>query len=368
MGKNNGIGTEEIIFIIVIIGIVLFPVYTKIKNFENYLSSTNIWIYPLVILIFIILWFVSYILFIFIKDSYKKIHDRIAHKHDKARFIQTETAEIENILSGVFVTDEQNLTGDIERLRSKVGICKSSKELVSFVPELRKQLKTAKKLLEELQVKRIIEELKEETKQAKKEFEEAQRQKEIDTRREKERIEGELKMYENDIYIKKNLTKKQIEILKENGYKQINEYCVFERKIITILIKTELNHSPTHEFLVWSAKRLLEETEGVYNIQDHLTRNADITFNFRNRKFALEIELGSLLRKKKQCAEKVKYLTEKFKNKWMFIVSNKNLLQDYKKLGFATPRNRVCENLQKLLQNAHPRKAGGKPILPSIEK
>jgi len=343
-------------------------VYIKIKNFENYLSSINIWIYFLVILTFIILWFVSYILFIFIKYSYQEIHCKIAHKHDKIKFIQTETVEIENILSGVFVTNEKNLTSDIEKLRSKIEICKSLKELASFVPELRKQLKTAKRFLEKLQGKRIVEELKEETKQAKKEFEEAQRQKEIDTRRERDRIERELEMYENNLYIKKDLNKKQIEILKERGYKQINEYCVFERKIITVLIKTELNHSPTHGFLVWSAKRLLEETEGIYNIKDHLTRNADITFNFRNRKFALEIELGSLLQKKKQCAEKVKYLNETFKKKWMFIVSNKNLFHDYKKLGFTTPRNRMYENLQKLLQNAHPRKTGGKPILPSIKK
>jgi len=38
----------------------------------------------------------------------------------------------------------------------------------------------------------------------------------------------------------------------------------------------------------------------------------------------------------------------------MFIVSNKNLLSRYRKLGLATPRSKVKEKLAKLLKISHP--------------
>ena len=375
MVKNpSNLSPEALAFIIGagIVAFLLYPYLSEIQNFKNYVSSLNLWIYPIILGIFIFLGFVSYALYLFAKitvrllmSAFQKIHYKITHRHDRADFLQSEAIKTEDLLSKVFTIDEQILTNDIEKISNKLRISRNYQQLAHFAPQLKKRLATAGKLLEELQRKKFIEKIKEDTEKARREFEEAKRQKEMDTEREHDRIERELKIYEHNVYIKKDLTKKQIEILKENGYKQINEYCVFERKFITILIKTNsfMSHSSTHEFLVWSAKRLLERIEGIYKIEEHLTKNADITFKYKNKRYALEIELGSLLRKKKQSQTKIKYLDENFKNKWMFIVSNKNLLQDYKKLGFATPRNRVYENLQKLLKNAHPLKVGVKPIL-----
>jgi len=370
----TNLSSEALVFLIavVVIACLLSPYLLDIQNFKNYILSLNLWFYPIVLGIFIVLGILSYLLYLFVKIivrvlilAYKKIHHKIAHRHDEARYKQIEAIETENLLSKVFTIDEQILTNDIEELRDKLSICRQYKELAHFIPQLKKRLATAGKLLEELQKKIIIEELNKKTEKAKMELEEIKRQKEMDTEREHDRIERDLKMHENNVYKKNRLTKKQVEILKENGYKQINEYCVYERKFITILIKTNsfMSHSPTHEFLVWSAKRLLERTQGISKIEDHLTKNADITFKYKNKKYALEIELGSLLRKKKQSQAKVKYLNDNFKDKWMFIVSNKNLLQDYRKLGFCTPRNRVCENLQKLLKSEHPLLVGVRPVM-----
>ena len=92
--------------------------------------------------------------------------------------------------------------------------------------------------------------------------------------------------------------------------------------------------------------QLLKE-EKVNNI---LSIDADITFKFNNKKYALEIERGDLLRKDKQAQEKVAELTRKYRKRWMFIVSNKNFLSGYQKLGFSTQRRWVSENLKKLLK------------------
>ena len=88
------------------------------------------------------------------------------------------------------------------------------------------------------------------------------------------------------------------------------------------------------------------------DIKVHQTIDADITFKYNNKIFALEIETGTLLSKKKQTEEKVNYLNDKYPNKWMFIVSNKDLIWRYRKLGFSTQRNEVEKNLQILLRNS----------------
>jgi len=57
-----------------------------------------------------------------------------------------------------------------------------------------------------------------------------------------------------------------------------------------------------------------------------------------------------LLKKKKQTKEKVNYLNKKYENRWLFGVANKNLLTEYKKLGFATQRTQVEKTLKKWLK------------------
>ena len=110
-----------------------------------------------------------------------------------------------------------------------------------------------------------------------------------------------------------------------------------------------MNHSTTHTFLVWEIKELLDIL-GAEKITEHQTVDADITFKYRHRFYAVEIETGSLLKKKRQAIDKVEYLKKKYNNRLLFVVSNKNLLKDYKKLGFATQRSMVEKTLRKWLK------------------
>jgi hypothetical protein len=198
------------------------------------------------------------------------------------------------------------------------------------------------------------------------EYQEQKRLEEIELRKKQIawRIESEkreylekLDTYSNRVFKKEKLSKKAYKALIENGYKQVNEYCLLEKKRISVLVKPFGNHSISHEFLVWSAKRLLKETEGIRKIEEHLTRDADLTFEFKRKDFALEIEKGDLLRKKQQLKEKLDYLNKHYPTRWMFIVSNRDFLRKYGKYGFSTSRNRMSENLRKLLKNAHTQKS-----------
>ena len=97
-------------------------------------------------------------------------------------------------------------------------------------------------------------------------------------------------------------------------------------------------------------KYLEENYEAITKIQEHETKDADITFKHNNKYYAIEIETGTLLKKPKQLAEKISYLNTKYKDRWMFIVTNKNNLSKYKKLGFATQRTSFEKDLKKWLK------------------
>ena len=163
-------------------------------------------------------------------------------------------------------------------------------------------------------------------------------------------LKQKLNLEKNRVFEKIDLDPKEIEVLLKEGYKQVNEYCVTKRKIITILIKPILNHSIAHTFLVWSTRKLLEKYEKIEDIFEHETRDADLTFVFEGKTFAIEIETGSLLRKKKQLEEKIKYLNRKYGKSWMIVVSKRDLVRKYSKFGICTQRKGVCEKFEKMLK------------------
>ncbi len=336
--------------------------YKEILSFIRSLEN-NLWTYLSVIILWsivlitgaIVLYFVIKLIGRVLISSFKAINYKIAHRHDEARTKQRETEEIESLIEKKLPIDQKELTNYIEKVKGKIKICKYS-ELSSFIPELKKRLAKATELLEELEKENRIKSIQERTKQVEMELQEIEEQKKEKLRQEETRkwkIERNLKINDyfepRHIFKKEKLTEKEVQVLVENGFHQINDYCIYEKKFCQVLVKPTLNHSVVHTFLVWGAKKILEDIKEVKNIEEHNTRDADITFKFRGKIYALEIETGSLLAKEKQLRGKLEYLNRKYPKRFMFIVSNRNLLAKYRKLGFSTPRNKVSENLRKML-------------------
>ena len=272
---------------------------------------------------------------------------------DKSEFIKRETIEIEDLLSKESEAEEDKIRADLEKSREKLIISRAQKKLNCFTKELKKRIEIHLELLEEIKKHKKLEEKQRLTEQVERRNQEAEEQRRInDTYEESDAdmICSQLRIWENIVFIKSKLSKNQIKALEKKGYRQTNEYSVKENKFIRVLVKPDSNHTKTHAFLVWDTIRLLKTIEGIKNIQEHETVDADITFNFNNKRYALEIERGDLLRKDKQAQEKVIELTRKYRKRWMFIVSNKNFLSGYQKLGFSTQRKQVSENLRKLLE------------------
>ena len=163
------------------------------------------------------------------------------------------------------------------------------------------------------------------------------------------KVIDDMETYNNTVFRKADLNYEQIILLREQDYNPANEYDLLERKIIPVFIEKTMNHSRTHTFLVWSTKRLLEKRFKVESLEYHDTKDADITFKHKNKYYAIEIETGTLLQKNRQLAEKIKFLNRKYPCRWIFLVSNRNLLTQYKKYGITCQRNTTEKTLKKLL-------------------
>jgi type II secretory pathway component PulJ len=240
---------------------------------------------------------------------------------------------------------------EANKLKSKLRRVNKSL-LIEKYPALKNKIKEAKNVLVELKHKsemnQIINKkihLREDVEQLRKEKEELERK--DDSKRAS--VEYNLELDKNPVFDKSKLTKTEIEVLLKRGYTQTNEYCVAKRGIITILIKPILKHSVAHTFLVWSTRQLLEQYGVIKNIKEHETRDADITFEVDEKVFAIEIETGSLLRKKKQLDEKIIYLNKKYGKRWIIIVSNRNLVKKYKRFGMCIQRKQVLKKLEKMI-------------------
>lgn len=156
----------------------------------------------------------------------------------------------------------------------------------------------------------------------------------------------EILIYESD-----NLKFEEIEVLKKEDFKEINEYDLIYKKNTNFLVKQILNHSTTHTFLVGRIGELLNQYKDVKKVYFHETRDADITFEVNYKIYAFEIETGTLLAKKKQLEEKVSFLNNKYGKNWYFVVTNRNLAKKYRKYGRVTSRIGVCKIIEKLVKN-----------------
>ncbi|MBU2576685.1 MAG: hypothetical protein KKF50_03105 [Nanoarchaeota archaeon] len=155
---------------------------------------------------------------------------------------------------------------------------------------------------------------------------------------------------ENLIYESDKLKPEEIEILKKEDFKEVNEYDPIYKENTNFLVKQILNHSTTHTFLVGRIGDLLNQQTNVNKVYFHETRDADITFEVDYKIYAFEIETGTLLAKMDQLKKKVSLLNNKYGRNWYFIVTNRNLAKKYRKYGQVTSRMGVCKIIEKLVK------------------
>jgi hypothetical protein len=347
---EGGIGIVFLIFLALAGAILLKPFYDSLKInmfllIENIIAislqiinSQSLYL-SLFFLLGILVTCIFYLIYIKIKRKKKERKEKLGELEKEGIFIR-----------GFLRANLRNF--NYEELRLKVNQIKQ-KILLGEYDRLNSKLEEARDVLIELKHKETLNEINYEKGEAKNELQELKqeiRNLEYLDETKKNNLKEELDIDENKVFEKSDLTKKEIEVLLEEGYRQVNEYCVALRKNITVLVKPTMNHSVTHTFLVWSTRQLLENSFGVEKIIEHETKDADLTFKIKTRTFAIEIETGTLLRKKKQLKEKMKFLNRKYGNKWLIVASKRELVRKYSRFGVCTQRKLVEKKLVKMLE------------------
>lgn len=290
---------------------------------------------------------------------HNRLFRRRAERAEEKRKTEEKRTEIEKLLEkDIDYLSSDELSTIIAQINESIDWIEESENLEEYLDDLytkRAQANKQKSIASHKEELYTLADKKDTLQQAIRNLELEKWKREREEQDKRDDLLDDLDIHENNVFRREDLSEKQVGALLEEGYFRVNEYCPYEQKMITILVKPKMQHSKTHTFLVWSLKKILEEYPGIKNIQEHLTKDADLTFIYEKQIYALEVEIGTLLGKKEQLKEKLAYLNRKYPNRWMFIVSHRDLLPKYKKFGLAVTRKDVQRALEKLL-NSHTRK------------
>jgi hypothetical protein len=156
--------------------------------------------------------------------------------------------------------------------------------------------------------------------------------------------------YVRGLHIRKSkLNKDEIKFLLDEGY-QIQKYkSLLTNKMETFLLLPRHNESHMHLFMVHNISEFLEKN-GI-ETELYTTKKPDIVFKIKYKRYAIEVETGTMLSRKKALEERKIYLDENY-DEWFFVITNKNKVKDYKKLGDAVDKRYVKLRLNKLLKTA----------------
>lgn len=164
--------------------------------------------------------------------------------------------------------------------------------------------------------------------------------------------EEDLRIYKADksFYLKKDLSKDQIEFLKGRGYVQIRQADFNSARGNIYLIEPPRgNESTEHYFLVeLIAEEIRHYTD---NIEVRGTRKPDIEVALNSgEKIAFEIETGKEMEKhKKRALIKSQQLNKKYR-RWFFVVTNKRMKEEYEKYGETLTKANAREKIDELFE------------------
>jgi conjugal transfer ATP-binding protein TraC len=147
---------------------------------------------------------------------------------------------------------------------------------------------------------------------------------------------------------KSKLSKDEVKFLLEKGYKIAKYKRLASNKKEEFLLKPRHNESIIHFFVTYDIKEYLE-SKGI-KVKLYVTKKPDVVFEFKNKKWAIEIETGTKIKKdRKMILDKVKYLKKNY-DKWFFVITNNHNLPEYKKVGETIELRSIRGRISKILQ------------------
>ncbi|MEK6860671.1 MAG: DUF87 domain-containing protein [Nanoarchaeota archaeon] len=167
-------------------------------------------------------------------------------------------------------------------------------------------------------------------------------------KKDEEQKEVSITVDPNGRYFRRNkLSKDEAKYLLDEGY-QLKKYkCLLTDKMEEFLLQPRHNESLTHLFMIHNISEYLEK----HGIKTELftTAKPDIVFSIKDRNYAIEVETGSMLSRKKALKERITQLNKDYDH-WFFVVTDPNKIKEYLKMADAVSSRYVKPRLTKIIK------------------
>src|SRR3989344_4040219 len=148
-------------------------------------------------------------------------------------------------------------------------------------------------------------------------------------------------------YKEKELNKDEVEYLIKEGYRPFSQKSIVTNKLESYLLKPRHNESLNHMFVIYDIMEYLDKKGVKANM--YTTRMPDIVFSHNGKRYAIEVETGTVIEHVDRINKKIKLIESQNYNAWFFIVTNRNLVKKYKKFGETLDSRFIVRKLKNLL-------------------
>ena len=144
------------------------------------------------------------------------------------------------------------------------------------------------------------------------------------------------------------LKPEEIRYLLGEGYIQSRHWNILGKRE-QYLLKPRRGESLEHFFLIQDIAEYLKPFTDSLELFE--TTKPDIVFSKDNKKYAVEVETGTVYKTfKKQLLEKVEKLNQDYQKNWFFVVTNEKIAPKYNKLGRTFTRKSLGRQFEKWLK------------------
>ena len=169
----------------------------------------------------------------------------------------------------------------------------------------------------------------------------------IDWNKPKVNINVNLKKYVNK---RKELTEPEVKHLLKKGFQEYTNHSIVTGIKEDYIIKPSFNESVTHLFFVYDIAEYLR-SKGL-NVETNATRMPDVVFEVNNKRYALEVETGTVIENPNRVRDKIRLLKEQNYNGWFFVLTSKHNVKEYKKFGKTVDPRSLKGFLDKIIKKS----------------
>ena len=136
--------------------------------------------------------------------------------------------------------------------------------------------------------------------------------------------------------------------LENSGYYFVANRNVYGKEE-SYYFKPFFHETARHGILVFEIAEYLRHY--TKKIKTYLSVKPDIVFEINGEEWAVEVETGIVLKKNKnKLFEKVLNLREEYGRRWFFVITDRNLLNSYKRYGKTFTKRNIIGKIDKIMR------------------